>query len=181
MGKMNLGIRNPSLAGLVLVMGGMAHAEEPGTPFRVTTRKAEDRLSIKRQGDRVVFTVLSASGIGGAAITRQDERWPGVVVLRMRLKGMERLQVGNGKVTLSASVSSSGEHRTILGLSEGDRKEVPVERRSPYWTEVRILDTQDRPSRDIPLKDGVFEVTLPRALFASDPRTITLDWIDFFR
>jgi hypothetical protein len=31
------------------------------------------------------------------------------------------------------------------------------------------------------VRDGVFEVTLPQALFSSNPPALTLDWIDFFR
>src|SRR4051812_15461865 len=117
---------------------------------------------------------MSPSGIGGATITRQGERWPGVIVLRLRLSGMERLQVGNGRTILSASISSSGEHRTSTLLTEEGKQEVPIDRDSPYRMEIRILDAQDRPARDIPLKDGVFEVILPQSLFASNPPRITL-------
>jgi hypothetical protein len=73
------------------------------------------------------------------------------------------------------------ERNATLGLSEEDQKEVPIDRRSPYWTEIRILNAQDRPARKIPVNGGVFEVTLPRALFASNAPTMTLEWIDFFR
>jgi hypothetical protein len=81
---------------------------------------------------------------------------------------------------LTASVSSSGDHRTILSLLEKGQ-EIAIDRSSPFWTEIRILDEQDHPTGKIPLEDGVFEVTVPRALFASNPPTLTLDWIDFYR
>ena len=174
-------IRVTTLACLVVLMAGRAHSEEPLDRFQVTTRKADDRVLVQLQGDRAVFTVTSPSGIGGATITREGERWSGSIILRLRLRGLERLRIGTGKAILSASVSSSGDHRTILSLSEGGKEEVSIERRSPYWTEISILDAQGHPAREIPLKDGVFEVTLPHALFASNPPTITLDWIDFYR
>jgi hypothetical protein len=104
-----------------------------------------------------------------------------MIVFRLRLSGLERLLVGNGRATLSVSVTSSGDHRTSMSLTEEGKQAVPIDRRSPYWMEIRVLDAQGRPTRDIPLKDGVFEVTLPQALLASNPPTITLDWIDFYR
>jgi hypothetical protein len=166
---------------LVALAAGPARSDDAESRFQIKARKADDRVVAQLSGDRVVVTVMSPSGIGGATVTRRDERWPGAVVLRLRLSGMERLEVGNGRVLLSASVSSGEGHRTTLGLSEGDRKEVPVDRGSPYWAEVRILEAQDGPAGDIPASDRVFEVRLPRALLASDPPTITLDWIDFHR
>jgi hypothetical protein len=66
-------------------------------------------------------------------------------------------------------------------LSVKGEEEVPIDRSSPFWTEVRILDDRGHPAKEIPLKDGVFEVILPHALFSSNPPTITLDWIDFYR
>jgi hypothetical protein len=34
---------------------------------------------------------------------------------------------------------------------------------------------------ELPLKDGYFEVTLPRAFFEGNPKSITLNWVDFYR
>jgi hypothetical protein len=181
MSHFNVEIRVTTLACLVVLMAGRAHSEEPPGRFQVTTRKAEDRVTVGLHGDGAIFTVTSPSGIGGATITRAGERWPGSIILRLHLRGLERLRIGNGKVTLSASVSSSGDHQTILALSEGGKDEVPIDRSSPYWTEISILNAQGHPAKEIRLKDGVFEVTLPHALFVSNPPTITLDWIDFYR
>ena len=117
-------IRGMTLTCLVVLMAGRAHSEEPLGRFQVTTRKADDRVTVGLQGDRAIFTVTSPSGIGGATITREGERWPGSIILRLHLRGLERLRIGNGKMILSASVSSSGDHRTILSFSEGGKEEV---------------------------------------------------------
>ena len=174
-------IRGMTLTCLVVLMAGRAHSEEPSGRFQVATRKVDDRVTVGPQGDRVLFTVTSPSGIGGATITREGARWPGSIILRLHLRGLERLRIGSGKVNLSATVSSSGDHRTILSFSEGGKEEVSIDRHSPYWTEISILDAQGHPAKEIPLKDGVFEVALPHVLFGSNPPTITLDWIDFYR
>ena len=65
---------------------------------------------------------------------------------------------------------------------EKDGKEdAPVDEKSPLWMEIRVLGADGKPARELPLKDGSFEVTLPRALFADSPKQITLSWIDFYR
>jgi hypothetical protein len=33
----------------------------------------------------------------------------------------------------------------------------------------------------LPLKDGYFEINLPRAFFEGSPKEITMGWIDFYR
>jgi hypothetical protein len=170
-----------TVACLVMLTAGTARSEGPGGPFRVTTRKPDDRVMVSGQGERVVLTVTSPSGIGGSKVANEGERWPGKIILRLRLRGLERLQVGNGKELLTASVSSNGDHQVILSLEAEGKAEVPIDRTSPFWTELRILDAFGHPAREIPLEDGVFEVALPPALFASNPATITLDWIDFYR
>ena len=38
-----------------------------------------------------------------------------------------------------------------------------------------------KPAREFPLKDNYFEVTVPRAFFEGNPKTITVGWIDFYR
>jgi len=38
-----------------------------------------------------------------------------------------------------------------------------------------------KPAKELPLKDGYFEVALPRAFFEGNPKAITLNWIDCYR
>src|SRR4051794_37611180 len=105
MRNVDIGIRSMTLACLVVLLAGTAHTEEPRTQFRVTTCKSDDRVTVGLGEDRALFTVASPSGIGGATITREGERWPGSMIIRLRLRGMERLRVGDGRATLSASVA----------------------------------------------------------------------------
>lgn len=37
------------------------------------------------------------------------------------------------------------------------------------------------PVKTIPLEDGFFEMQLPKVLFEDNPKSITLNWIDFYR
>jgi hypothetical protein len=52
-----------------------------------------------------------------------------------------------------------------------------LDEKSPLWTDIRIVGG----ANEIPLKDGYFEVRLPCAFFEANPKSITLNWIDFFR
>ena len=47
--------------------------------------------------------------------------------------------------------------------------------------DIRIVGGDGRPAQELPLKDGYFEMTLPRAFFEGNPKSITLNWIDFYR
>lgn len=47
--------------------------------------------------------------------------------------------------------------------------------------EIRALDNNGRPSQAVPLKHGYFEVPLPKELFATNPESIMLNWVDFYR
>ena len=55
-----------------------------------------------------------------------------------------------------------------------------LDAKSPYWTEIRIFSDDGKPVKTIPL-DGYFEIQLPKALFEDNPKSITINWIDFYR
>jgi hypothetical protein len=61
------------------------------------------------------------------------------------------------------------------------KEDAPLDEKSPFWMEVRAFAADGKPARELPLKNGYFEVTLSRALFADSPKQITLSWIDFYR
>jgi hypothetical protein len=47
--------------------------------------------------------------------------------------------------------------------------------------DIHIVGGDGRPAQELPLKDGYFEMTLPRLFFEGSPKSITLNWIDFYR
>jgi hypothetical protein len=56
-----------------------------------------------------------------------------------------------------------------------------LESQSPHWMELRILARDGKPAQAIPLKDGYFEMALPKAFLEGNPKSITINWIDFYR
>jgi hypothetical protein len=163
-----------ALAGLLMALDASIAAAAPA--FEIGTQKKDDRVEVTASADRACFTVRSPSGIGSATITRTADRWPATVVVQLHLRGLESITLAAGKVTLAGSVASHGDQARWMSLLDGG-KERPVEKGSPYWTEITTRSTDGR----VPLKDGYFEIVLPPALLRHQPKTLTLRWIDFYR
>ena len=47
--------------------------------------------------------------------------------------------------------------------------------------EIKILDSDGKPTKAIPLKDGSFEMQFPKKFFADNPKAFKVEWIDFYR
>lgn len=43
-----------------------------------------------------------------------------------------------------------------------------------------MVGSDGKPAK-APLKDGDFKMQLPKAFFENNPKSITVNWIDFFR
>jgi hypothetical protein len=165
---------------LLVGAGGLALACEQPTRFKITTKRADDAVEVQADKDKTVFDVKSPFGISQAIIERQEDTWPDAVVLRLHLKGLESFRASNGKVMLDAAVSIQ-EGKVKVRLWKDAKEDAPLDEKSPLWTAIRILGGDGKPAQELPLKDGYFEVALPRAFFEGNPKAITLNWIDFHR
>jgi hypothetical protein len=163
------------LPALALADGGHAPAR-----FKITTRRNDDSVRVRANKDKAVFDVRSPFGISQAVIERRQSAWPKVVVLRLHLKGLSNFRVSNGKVRLDAAVAME-EGKTKVRLWKDGKEDAPLDDKSPLWTDIRIVGGDGKPARKLPLKDGYFEVKLPKGLFEGNPKSITLNWIDFYR
>jgi hypothetical protein len=169
-----------------LLMSGFTRAdvgdapEDQPTKFKITTRQKDDSVEVRADKDKTLFTVKSPFGIGQAVIEREGEKWPDAVVLRLHLKGLSNFRAWNGKATVDAAVSIE-EGKTQVRLWMDRKEDALLDEKSPFWMDVRIVGGDGKPARELPLKDGYFEMTLPKALFEGNPKSITLNWIDFYR
>ncbi len=148
------------------------------TQFKITTKRADDRVEVKVESDKAVFSVHSPFGISQTVVERTDGNWSAIVMLRLHLKGLENFKVSNGIITLEAAVSS---HDGKVRLWKDGKEDSPLDSKSPYWTEIRMFSDDGKPTTTIPVKDGYFEFRLPKALFEDNPKSITINWIDFYR
>jgi hypothetical protein len=164
------------------LLPALAWAEDDAAPAKskITTERQDDRVEVKAEKDRAVFAVKSPFGISEAVIERQEDTWPKVVVLRLHLKGLSSLRASNGKVRLDAAVSID-EGREKVRVWKDGKEDAPLDEKSPLWLDARIVGGDGKPARELPLKDGHFEVGMPRAFFEGNPKAITLNWIDFYR
>jgi hypothetical protein len=148
--------------------------------YKITTKKADDVVDVQAEKDKVIFDVKSPSGISQAVIERLEDKWPESVVLRVRLKALESFKADNGKVILQAAVSSA-DLKTKLKLIKDGKAGDALDEKSPYWMDVRAIGADGKPAKEIPLKNGYFEMTMPKALLEGNPKSLTLNWIDLYR
>jgi hypothetical protein len=165
---------------ILVRLSSLASDDEQSTNFKITTKRKDDAVEVKADKDKTAFAVKSPFGIGQAIIERMDDKWPEAVVLRLHLKGLERFRASNGKVTLDAAVSIQ-DGKPKVRLWKDGKEDAPLDEKSPYWMDIRILIDDGRPAKELPLKSGYFEVTLPRAFFEDNARSIIVNWIDFYR
>jgi hypothetical protein len=146
--------------------------------FKITTKRDDDKIEVTARNDKAVISVHSPVGISQAVIERSDEQWPDTVTLLLHLKGLEGLKISNGKITLEAAVSS--QDRTVRLWADG-KEDSPFDSGSPYWTEIRLIGKDGKPTKGVPPDDCYFEMQLPGALLEGNPKSITINWIDFYR
>lgn len=155
-------------------------AKNPAEGFKIKSRKKDDAIEVQGDKDKMIFIVKSPSGISNAVIERQADGWPKAVVLRLHLKGLENFRASNGKITLNAAASIQ-DGKPKLRQWKGDKEDAPLDSKSSLWIGLRILGSDAKEAKKLPLKDGHFEITLPNAFFDGNPKSITLNWIDFYR
>jgi hypothetical protein len=166
-------------SGSALAYDGDVPSDQPAR-FKITTKRKDDTVEVQAEKDKALFIIKSPFGISQAVIEREGEKWTQAVVLRLHLKGLENFRASNGKVTVDASVSSQ-EGQVKVRIWKDGKEDAPLDKKSPFWTVIRIVGGDGKPAKELPLKDGYFEVTLPRAFFEANPNSITAKWIDFYR
>lgn len=133
--------------------------------FRVELTKAGDGVFLHSAAGADVVAITSESGIGGAKLVRTGASWPSHIIIQLRLRGLESFWMQNG----------THHFETFLRGS----------RRVPYSK----MDRSGNPSREragaldvvITQKEGTIEVRVPGEMFAGNPASISLGWIDFYR
>jgi hypothetical protein len=173
-------MKNRLLLLLVGLLPTSILADDSDTKFRVTTKRKDDTVEVQAEKDKTLFLIKSPFGISHAVIEREGEKWPNAVALRLHLEGLENFRASNGKVTLNAAVSVQ-DGKPKMRFWKDRNEDAPLDEQTPFWMDVRIVGGDGKSARELPLKDGYFEMPLPKALFEGNPKSITLNWIDFYR
>ena len=171
-------MRGYLIAAMLVLTVSVTTCADDTPPFKLTTKRSDDRVEVKSDQDKVVFDVRSPFGISSATIERTIEKWPDLVLIQLRLKGLENFKVSTDKLKLEASVSSqNGDERRW----KDGKEDSPLISKSPYWMEIRIMSNDGKPAKALPSKDGYIEMQLPKKFFEDNPKSFMLEWIDFYR
>jgi hypothetical protein len=180
-----------AIAGMTNII--LARGEE--LPIRITSARADDHANVSVEEGRTIVSMQSPFGISRARLERNGNHWPKIVTLRLHLTGLEHFSVTNGQTTLHVAVASqatSSQATSSQAASSqatpqsvrlwlGDQEDLPLKRKNPYWMTVRRIGQDGKPVKTLPWADGYFEMQLPKALLDDHAKSITLNWIDFYR
>jgi hypothetical protein len=167
--------------GVTSWLGALAiDAATAGPKFKVTLKNPDDSHGITPDKDKVLFAFKGPGGICQAVIERQDEAWPRAIVIRLHQTGLESFRAENGKVSLHAAVAVQ-EGKIKARLWKDRDEKAGLDSKSPFWMEIRVVGADGKPATKLPLKGGWFEMQLPPAFLEGNPKSITLNWIDFYR
>ena len=134
--------------------------------FEVEIHRPENGHKLLREvrptfvGDTVVFNVADKFGIGSATVRLLEGSWPGQVLVRYHLRGLEGASAAvDGKLLLDSRKDPQG----ALG--------------------IRMLDKKGRPlaGKYLLKKEGYYEARIPRSALPDDARELKLTWVDFYR
>jgi len=165
---------------IVTLVAVEADADDDEAKFKVTTKRKDDVVEVRANKDKSLFIIKSPFGISQAVIERREDTWPKAMVLRLHLKELSNFRASTGKVRVDAAVGIQ-EAKVKVRLWKDGNEDAPLDEKNPLWTNIRIISGNGKPAKELPLKDGYFEVSLPRAFFKANPKSITLNWIDFYR
>ncbi len=154
-------------------------ADNQSHTFSITVHHPEDTVKVDAEEKRTCFSIRSPRGIGQAVIQREADSWPEKIAIHLHLKGLEGFRISDGATTLHASVSSSGV--PLIRTWKGNEEDKPLDSKSPYWLNIKLVDQDGNPATEIPLKKGVIELQVPAALISNAPEKLTVHWIDFYR
>ena len=158
----------------------LAAVDDPPARFTVTTRKADETVAVGGDRERTTFDVRSPSGISRAVVERTGDAWPKAVVVRLHLKGLENLKVSAGAVAVGAAAGVRDGKVEARQWTPG-KDETPLAEDDPRRLVIRVFGKDGKTAARIPLDGGHFEVTLPAAFLRDNPKSLTVEWIDFYR
>ena len=148
--------------------------------FNLLSKRLDDHVDVITNEDTTEFSIRSPFGISSLGIERTEVDWPRRVVVKLHLKGLENMRISNGKITLEAAVSSQNEKPRVRQWKDKN-EDSPLESDSPYWMEIRMIGSDHESTDIIPLDNGHFEIQLPKGMLEAQPKSIKIDWIDFYR
>ncbi len=142
-------------------------AANVGAVYRAVPLKGDPRITFSTTEDTLLIDITSPTGIGGAAIEKTSGQWPGTIVMRLRVKGLEQFEFTYGNSSIDLAVSSQNAQVVHEVLTQPGKMGT-VSPGDPYWIAVTP-------------GPGYFDLQAPADFFKSGENKFTIDWIDFYR
>ena len=154
-----------------------AQAEEP--VFLVTTKNQDDQIDVQYGNGASLIDIYSPTGIGSAKFKLESGNMPGEILLRLHLTGLEAFRLTSAQTSIAASGSSSDTFNVNDQKIISSGGESPILPGQPLWIEIQVVSSQAE--KKIPLKDGYFEITVPKEFIQKAGNSFEIEWIDFYR
>lgn len=147
-------------------------------PYKFTSNREDDKLTVKVEKDRTLFDITSPTGIGEMVIERTGENWPETLVVHLHISGLDHFHAKSEKVTIIGFMSSQSEGKVSLSVDK--KKDDPKDPKSEFFMDFKMIGKDGKPATELP-KGGYFEFKLPKPFLEGNPKSVTLAWIDFLR
>ncbi len=77
--------------------------------YRAVPLKGDPRITFSATNDTLLIDITSPTGIGSAAIEKTAGQWPGQIVMRLHVKGLENFKFKYGDTSIDLAVSSQSD------------------------------------------------------------------------
>jgi hypothetical protein len=154
------------------ILGGCASTNRTEDMIEITFDREDSSSANVTYGDsRAVIDVTDPWGINGLNANLVEGEWPEEVVVRLRLRGLERLEIHYGNYTIATGVSSTGDPDpplTLTVIDEQGRTQSASPSAYVYYPDIRRTTNG-------------FEITLPPHFHSDHYPSFSMQWIDFYR
>lgn len=171
--RLSAGVGRSRFLLLLLLLSLFACGPERAKPMIDVTLDHPDNSSatVTMTGQRALIDVTDPRGINGLNATLVEGEWPQEVVVRLRLRGLESLEITYGDIRLATGRSSNDSPDPPLMLTVID-EDGQAQAASPsadiYYPAIEQT------------ADG-FEISLPPHFYRENPPAFSMQWIDFYR
>ncbi len=135
--------------------------------YQAVPLKGDPRITFSTTDDMLLIDITSPTGIGSATIEKAADQWPGKIVMRLHVKGLESFKFRYAETSIEVSVSSRGDN-VVRETYQQAGQQSAVTAGDPYWIAVT-------PGKDY------FDLEAPADFLKSGEDAFTVEWIDFYR
>jgi hypothetical protein len=153
--------------------------DEPSEPeYYITSNRPSSQVTVSNEADSAIVEVFSDNGIGNASVELVSGDWPGSIVMRFHLQGLESLQFSYGDIVVDLSVNT--QNMILQSVTSAGGTNETISKESDFWMPVIFFDREGN-AEDGPTAGGIIEVKAPVDFLNGSYSEFMINWIDFYR